>query len=148
MSNVLRTHVTNDMLDINRKAGLGGPRAGYSPVVVQQIGDSQQVVGEHGGAHQKLKMRAAFELAPLHSPAAEQHRDAALNAGAESLALLERFTAFERLPLGRLVSSALRDRDLGDSVLFAALHILGAEEAAIGRVQFRRIAESLLVTIQ
>ena len=45
MSDVLRTHVTNDMLDINRKAGLGGPREGYSPVVVQQVGDSQQVVG-------------------------------------------------------------------------------------------------------
>src|SRR2546422_10291209 len=148
MSDVLRTHVTNDMLDINRKAGLGGARAGYSPVVVQQVGDAHQVVGEHGGAHQDLEMLAAFERAPLHPPAAEQHGDAALNAGAESLGLLERFTALQSILLGRLVSSALRDRNLGDSGLFAGLYILGAEEAAIGRVQIRWVAEGLLVTIQ
>ena len=41
MSDVLRTHVTNDMLDNNIKVGLGGPQAGYSSVVVQQVGDSQ-----------------------------------------------------------------------------------------------------------
>ena len=93
-------------------------------------------------------MLAAFERAPLHPAAAEQHRDAALNAGAESLALLELFTAFQSVLLGRLVSSALRDRHLGDSGLFAGLYILDAEEAAIGRVQFRRVAEGLLVTIQ
>src|SRR5712692_12131478 len=93
-------------------------------------------------------MLAAFERAPLHTATAEQHRDAALNAGAESLGLLERLTALQSVLLGRLVSSALRDRDLGDAALFAGLYILGAEEAAIGRVEFRRVAESLLVTIQ
>src|SRR5712691_13210192 len=77
-----------------------------------------------------------------------QHRDAALNAGAEALGLLERFTALQSVLLGRLVSSALRDGDLGDAGLFAVLYILGAEEAAIGRVQFRWDAEGLLVTIQ
>src|SRR5437870_291078 len=91
---------------------------------------------------------AALERAPLHPAAAEQHRDAALNAGAESLALLEFFTAFQSVLLGRLVSSALRNGDLGDSALFAGLYILGAEEAAIRRVQFRRVAEGLPVTIQ
>jgi len=39
------THVTRDMLDINRKVGLGGPRAGDVPVVVQHVGDAHQVVG-------------------------------------------------------------------------------------------------------
>src|SRR6266446_1245884 len=148
MSDVLRTHVTNDMWDNNRKVGLGGSRAGYSPVVVQQVGDAHQVVGEHGGAHQDLETLAALERAPLHPAAAEQHRDAALNAGAESLALLEFFTVLQCVLLGRLVSSALRNGDLGDSALFAGLYILGAEEAAIRRVQFRRVAEGLLVTIQ
>ena len=89
-------------------------------------------------------MRAAFERAPLHPAAAEQHRDAALNAGAESLGLLERFTALQSVLLGRLVSSALRDRDLGYAGLFGILYILGAEEAAIGRVQFRRDTEGCL----
>ena len=89
-------------------------------------------------------MLAAFERAPLHPAAAEQHRDAALNAGAESLALFERFTALQSVLLGRLVSSALRDRHLGDSGLFAGLYILDAEEAAIGRVQFRRDTEGCL----
>src|SRR2546425_1322618 len=130
MSDVLRTHVTNDMWDNNRKVGLGGSRAGYSPVVVQQVGDAHQVVGEHGGAHQDLEMRAAFERAPLHAAAAEQHRDAALNAGAESLGLLERFTALQSVLLGRLVTSPLWDGDLGDASLFGVLYILGAEEAA------------------
>ena len=55
---------------------------------------------------------------------------------------------FQSVLLGRLVSSTLRDRDLGDAALFAGLYILGAEEAAIGRAQFRRDAEGLLVTIQ
>src|SRR6266403_1235596 len=63
------------------------------------------------------------------------------NAGAESLALLELFTAFQSVLLGRFVSSALRDGDLDDSGLFAGLYILGAKEASIGRVQFRRVAE-------
>ena len=45
MSDVLRTHVTKDMLDINRKVGLGSPGAGDSPVGDQQVGDAQQVVG-------------------------------------------------------------------------------------------------------
>src|SRR3989442_5735561 len=140
MSDVLRTHVTNDMWDNNRKVGLGGSRAGYSPVVVQQVGDAHQVVGEHGGAHQDLEMRAAFERAPLHPAAAEQHRDAALDAGAESLGLLERFTALQCVLLGRLVTSALRDRDLGYAGLFAGLYIVRTEAASIGRVQFRRDA--------
>ena len=122
---------------------LGGPRAGYSPVVIQQVGDSHQVVGEHGGAHQEFEMRASFEVASLHPAAAEQHRDAALNAGAESLSLLELFTALQCVLLGRLVTSALRDRHLGYAGLFGVLYILGAEEAAIGRVQIRRDAEGL-----
>ena len=93
-------------------------------------------------------MLAAFELAPLHPPAAEQDRDAALDAGAESLGLLERFTALQCVLLGRLVSSALRDGDLDDTGFFAGLHIVRAEEAPIGRVEFGRAVEGLLVTIQ
>ena len=93
-------------------------------------------------------MLAAFGRAPLHPAAAEQHRDAALNAGAESLALLEYLAALQRVLLDRLVSTALRDRHMGDSGLFAGLYIIRAEKAAIGRVQIRRVAEGLLVTIQ
>src|SRR6266436_8712356 len=94
ISDVLRTHLTQTTYWITiGRVRLGGPRAGYSPVVIQQVGDSHQVVGEHGGAHQEFEMRASFEVASLHPAAAEQHRDAALNAGAESLSLLELFTA-------------------------------------------------------
>src|SRR5216684_5624480 len=93
-------------------------------------------------------MFAAFDRALLHPAGAKYHRDASLNAGAESLRLLERFTALQRVLLGRLVSSALRDRDLGYAGLFGELYILGAEEAAIGRAQLRWDAEGLLVTIQ
>jgi len=64
------------------------------------------------------------------------------------LGLFELFTALQSVLFGRLVSSALRDRDLGDAGLFGVLYILGAEEASIGRAQFRRDAEGLLVTIQ
>src|SRR5207253_7169274 len=67
---------------------------------------------------------------------------------AKSLAFLERRAALESVLLSRLVSSALRDGDLSDSVFFAGLHIVRAEEAPIGGVEFGRAVKGLLVTIQ
>src|SRR6516225_11594241 len=55
----------------------------------QQSGDPHQIVGQHGGADQELKALATLGTTAFHAPAAEEHRDASLNARAEVLALFE-----------------------------------------------------------
>src|ERR1035438_6475499 len=64
------------------------PGSASSPVP-QQLGNSQEVVGQYGCAHQNLETLAAFGPAALHPPAAKQHRDAALDAHPKALPVLE-----------------------------------------------------------
>ena len=51
-------------------------------------------------------MVATFDECALHAPPSEQHRDAAFDAGAESLASLERPARFERFPFGAALPPA------------------------------------------
>src|SRR6202140_2470463 len=55
----------------------------------QQSCDLHQVVGEHGGCDPQLKALATFGETALYATAAEQHRDAPLDARAKALAVLE-----------------------------------------------------------
>src|SRR3989338_907436 len=86
---------------------LGGRRLrGAAPArdaPAHEVGDPQQVVRQHRRAHEHLEPLAPLEQAAPHAPAAQQDRDAALDARAEALPLLERATLLVR---GSLVGLA------------------------------------------
>src|SRR5580765_1401316 len=67
----------------------------------QQSCDLHQVVGEHGGCDPQLKALATFGEATLHATAAEEHRDAPLDARAKALAVLELPALLIGFALGR-----------------------------------------------
>src|SRR5215472_1885012 len=107
----------------------------------QQLADLHEIVGEHGSAHEQFEALGALGEATLHAAAAHQHRDAALDAGAKTLAVLECARSLAGLSLRRPAAAALRNRDRGDAAIHARLHVLLTEEAAIGAVEFRTPAE-------
>jgi len=90
--------------------------------VPQQIGNSQEVVGQHGRTHQNLETLTAFGPAALHPPAAKQHRDAPLDAHPKTLPILERPAVLQGFLLRRLLSAALRNAHLAHSGLLVGDH--------------------------
>src|ERR1039457_6348230 len=116
--------------------------------VPQQLGNSQEVVGQYGCAHQNLETLAAFGPAALHPPAAKQHRDAALDAHPKTLPLFERPAALQGCLFRGLLSAALGNAHLADSGLLAGVHIGGTVKAPIAGVQLGRMLEDLLMMVQ
>src|SRR5260370_10051916 len=114
----------------------------------QQSCDLHQVVGEHGGCDPQLKALATFGETTLHATAAEQHRDAPLDARAKALAVLELAALLIGFALGRFSAAPLWDAHHLDPFLLARRHVLFAEEAAIRSIQFGDVAEGLLVAFQ
>src|ERR1022692_2208514 len=114
----------------------------------QQFGNSQEVVGQYGCAHQNLEPLAALGPAALHPPAAKQHRDAALDAHPKTLPLFERPAALQGFLLRRLLSAALGDAYLAYAGLLTVVHIVGTVKAPIAGVQLGRMLEDLLMTVQ
>src|SRR5215471_1417662 len=78
-----------------------------------------QIVREHGCADQQLEALDALGATTLHTAAAEQHGDAALDAGPEALASLEACTLLVGGTLRRSLAAALRDALHADAVLCA-----------------------------
>src|SRR5207302_1558212 len=117
-------------------------------LVLQQLGDPHQVVGQHRRSDQNLEPLAPFGQTAPHAPAANQNRDPALDADPEPLALLELRAALEGLSLRGLGSAPLGNAYMADPRLLALLLILGAVETTIACVQLRRSVEGLLMTIQ
>jgi hypothetical protein len=64
----------------------------------QQVADDHEIVGEHRGADKQREALGAFGPAALHAAATHQHRDAPLDAGPESLALLALCAATWAMP--------------------------------------------------
>src|ERR1017187_7234616 len=110
-------------------------------------GNSQEVVGQYGRAHQNLETLAAFGPAALHPPAAKQHRDATLDAHPKTLPLFERPAALQGFLLRRLLSAALGDAYLAHAGLLTVVHIVGTVKAPIAGVHFGRMLEDLLMTV-
>src|ERR1039458_3010809 len=77
-------------------------------LLLEELSDAHQIVGQHRGAHQHLEPLAALGPAPLHSATAKQHGDPALNADPESLSFLECSAALQCFLLGGLLSAPLR----------------------------------------
>ena len=60
----------------------------------QQFADDHEIVGEHRAADEQGEALGTFGAATLHAATAHQHRDAPFDAGAKTLALLERRRSF------------------------------------------------------
>ncbi len=115
-------------------------------LLVQQVGDGHEVVGQDGGADQDLKAVTALGQTSLHAAAAKQHGDTALNACPEALSLLELRALFKRLPFRGSFSTPLRNADELD--LRARFDVLIAEKASVRTVPSGSPTESLLMTLQ
>ena len=116
--------------------------------LAQQVGDSQQIVGQDGRTHEHLKALTPFEETALHAPAAKEHGDATFNAGAEALSLLEGWALLVGGSLQRLVPAPLGDTDLSDTGLLTSLLMAGVIKTSIPGVEFRSAAEDFLVTLE
>src|SRR4029077_9371641 len=86
--------------------------------------------------------------ATLHAAAAHQNRDAALDAGAETLAVFERCRSLIGLALRSFMAAPLRNASRVNGALHAGCHILFAEEAAIGAIEFRDAAKGAAVALE
>src|SRR5258708_23055905 len=142
-----------------RAGGLAcGPRvapgmsSGSAPVAMRtfdlQGGDAHQVVGEHGGADQQLETLDALGQAALHAAPAEQHGDAALDAGPEALPLLEVGRLFTGFAFRSSLAAGLWDAHQLDAAVLAQRQVPFAEEAAARSVQLGNAADRSLVALQ
>jgi hypothetical protein len=111
--------------------------AATSGLPTQELGDHHEIVGQHGGTDEQFEMRGTLDQGALHAAPTKQYRDAAFDAGAEALPLLERPAFFKRFPFGASLASRLRDAGEGDAGCPAGLKVLFVKEAAIGTIQMR-----------
>lgn len=75
----------------------------------QEVRDFHKIVREYCGTHQQLEVLTALDESSLHSTAVKEYGDASLNAGAESLPLLEGRAFFVSFALRCLLSATLWD---------------------------------------
>src|SRR6266568_6380190 len=136
---------TAEMAGSEDTAPEGEALCGGSPalrfLVLDELGDTHQIVGQHRGTHQHLEPLAAFGPAPLHSPTAKQNGDAALNADPESLCFLEGRAALQGFLLRGLLSSPLRDAYPIHLSLLTVLHSIGTVKATISGIPLGRVLE-------
>ena len=138
----LRAFVSDDFISPRSRMQLSVGSFGSTPGAFdQQLADLHEIVGEHGSANEQVEALGALGEATLHAAAAHQHRDAALDASAKTLAVLECARSFAGFALRRPAAAALRNRGRGDPAIHARRHVLLTEEAAIGAVEFRTSAE-------
>src|SRR5215831_12282282 len=104
-----------------------------------------RLLASTAAADPQLKALTTFGKTALHAATAEQHRDAPFDARAKALAVLEVPALLIGFALGRFGSAPLWDTHHLDALLLARPHVRFAEETAIRAIQFRDVAESLLV---
>src|SRR5262249_1118064 len=107
-----------------------------------------KVVGKHCRSHPQFEALNPFGEAPLHAAATRQHGDAALDAGAKALALLEWCTLLVRRTLGSLLAAALWNGNYVTAAAFTGLHVFLTEEPTIGAIQFRCTAKCFPVALE
>ena len=114
----------------------------------QQCRNAQEIVGEHSGADEQIEVLSALSQTTLHATSPEQHRDAAFDAGAETLSLFESWTFLDGCSFGGFLSAPLGDTDEFDASLLAGGEGIGAVKAAVGAIELRGLSEGLLVMLE
>jgi len=112
------------------------------------VGDRHEVVGQHGCTDEHLEALESFGETALHSTASKEHRDTALDTGAETLSLLEGRVFLESFSLRCLFSAALRNTDELDAANLTQSDVVLAEKPPIGAVEVGSKAEGFFVTLQ
>ena len=112
------------------------------------MGDRHEVVGQHGCTDEHLEALESFGETALHSTASKEHRDTALDTGAETLSLLEGRVFLESFSLRCLFSAALRNTDELDAANLTQSDVVLAEKPPIGAVEVGSKAEGFFVTLQ
>src|SRR5207247_9387070 len=109
----------------------------------EEFGNLNQVVGQDGDADKDAESLLAASQTTFHSPATEQHRNAAFNAGAEALRFFEIRTFFKSLTFGGFASAALGNAGAADPGFAAGLLVVSAIKATIGGEDFGSGTECL-----
>ena len=112
--------------------------SGLAGLPPQQLGDHQKIVGQYRGTHEEFEVCATLDEGALHAAPTKQHGDAAFDAGAEPLALLECAALFERFAFGAARAALLWDAGECHASRPAGLQVLFGKEAAIRTIQRRR----------
>jgi len=112
------------------------------------VGDRHEVVGKHSGTDEHLEPFTSLGQTALHSTAAKEHGDAALNACPEALAFLELRALFERFAFRGPFSASLRNTDELHSEILACFDVLLAEKASVGTVPVGSQTEGFFMTLQ
>jgi len=111
------------------------------------VGDRHEVVGQHGCSDEYLEALRSLGETALHSTASKEHRDAALNTGAETLSLLEGRAVLESFSLRCLFSAALRNADELDAGIATLSDVVWAEKPPIGAVEVGGKAKGFFVIL-
>lgn len=85
----------------------------------QQCRNVHEVVGEDSGSNPQLEALGSLSEAALHAATSEQDRDAALDAGAKTLTLLELGALLAGFPFQRFLAATLRNAHHLDAALRA-----------------------------
>jgi len=145
---VLNRHVSTEEWFINSWMRLCSSSATSFLLFLKQSCDDHEVVGKHGGSHQKFESLATLGEATLHATTAEENGDTALDAGTEALTVLEDWAFLEGCLGRRFFPATLGNTHKLDPGIFALFDIGLAKESPIGTVDVWRLTECFLVTLQ
>src|SRR3990170_5218705 len=109
--------------------------------LLPQLGDAEEIVGQHRQPDEHLEPVAPLEPAAFHAAPTAEDRDAALDARAEALPALEGPAPLVGRALRRLGPAPLGEADPCDPGRGQRLLVGRAGEPAIARVEGRRPAE-------
>ena len=101
-------------------------------LLFDEVGDSHEIVGQHGCADQQLEPLLSVCEASPHATPTEEDRDSAFNTGTEALGLLEGWTLFEGRTVRGFLSAALRNAHTADTGLLTAFLVVRIMKATIG----------------
>jgi hypothetical protein len=97
----------------------------------QQSCDYHEVVGEYCCAHQEFEVLATLRKTALHAASPEKNRDAALDAGTESLGFFEGWALFKCFLVRCLSPASLGNAYEIDTMILAPPDTIRAEKPPI-----------------
>ena len=103
----------------------------------EEFSDLHEVVGQNGDADKHAESFLAVSKTTFHASAAEEHGNAAFDAGAEALRLFEIRTFLKGGARGSFLSAALGNTSAADTSFAADLLVIGVIEAPVGGKHFR-----------
>src|SRR5687767_13726610 len=107
-----------------------------------------RLVGKHSCTNEQLEALTSLGQTALHSTAAKEHRDAALDTCPEALSFLELRAVFERFAFRGPFPTSLRNADELYSAILAGFDVLIAEKASVRTVPMGSPTKGFFMTLQ